>query len=202
MTEKIESRIELTDRLRREGRDEEASLYRNQVREQLRAEGKTRKEAMEGAWEATRLAFPPLPTSVQVADMAAQTQVSSTVDEDDEDAVADEDWVIEWFSPLSTLARWQAKHGVSLTDEALAELLERLLGSGFAWAWFLGAKGHRPPSVDHLTNDSLARVAALIECTFEDLAEVMTVEELTTFRSTAVPSEREVSRTLPPGLRD
>jgi hypothetical protein len=177
MTEKIESRIELTDRLRREGRDEEASLYRNQVREQLRAEGKTRKEAMEGAWEATRLAFPPLPTSVQVADMAAQTQVSSTVDEDDEDAVADEDWVIEWFSPLSTLARWQAKHGVSLTDEALAELLE-------------------------LTNDSLARVAALIECTFEDLAEVMTVEELTTFRSTAVPSEREVSRTLPPGLRD
>ena len=182
MAEKIESKIELTDRLRREGRDEEASPYRNQVREQLRAEGKTRKEAMEGAWEATRVAFPPLPpseksTPAPPAVAPATDEVSST---------ADEGWVIEWFSPLSTLAEWQAKHCVSLTDEALAELLERLLGSISAWAWFLGARGCYPPSVDRLTNDSSAHVAALIECTFEDLAEVMTVEELATFRPTAV----------------
>jgi hypothetical protein len=137
---------------------------------------------MEGAWEATRVAYPPLPLTenaatvplaVQVADVAAQKRVPSA-----SDAVADEDWVIEWFSPLSAIAEWQVKHSVGLTDEALKELLERLFGFGLSWAFLLGAWGRRPPNTDHATG-----VAALITCTFEKMAEVMTVEELATFIS-------------------
>ena len=44
-----ETKIELTSRLRREGREEEAARFRHQVREQLKAEGKTRSEALEGS---------------------------------------------------------------------------------------------------------------------------------------------------------
>ena len=56
-----ESKIDLTDRLRREGREEEASVYRDQVRKRVRAQGKTKAEAGELAWEATAAKFPPLP---------------------------------------------------------------------------------------------------------------------------------------------
>ena len=174
-----ETRIMLTDRLRREGREEEAVRYRNQVREQLKAEGKKRKEAMEGAWEATRLAFTPLPSS-EKSTLTAPT-VDSTFDVDD--VVADENWVIRSFSPLSAVAEWQAKHHVNLTDEALKELMGRLLGFGFAWAWFTGARGDHPPCADCSTGDSLARVAALIERTFEKMAEAITPEDLATFVS-------------------
>ena len=172
-----ETRIMLTDRLRREGREEEAVRYRNQVREQLKAEGKTRKEAMEGAWEATRLAFTPLPSSEKSTLTATTVALASDVD----DAVADEDWVIRSFSPLFAVAELQAKHHVNLTDEALKELLGRLLGFGFAWAWLMGARGDRPPGADCSTGDSLARVAALIERTFEKMAEAITPEDLATF---------------------
>lgn len=56
-----ESRIEATPRLQREGRWAEASLFRDQVRSRLRAEGKTRAEANDAAWEAMTEAYPPLP---------------------------------------------------------------------------------------------------------------------------------------------
>ena len=55
-----ETKIELTRRWRHEGRLEEASHYRETIREQLRAQGKTRREAREEAWKAARLTFPPL----------------------------------------------------------------------------------------------------------------------------------------------
>jgi hypothetical protein len=104
--------------------------------------------------------------------------------DNDKEAMADENWVIEWFSPLHMLAEWQTKHGVALTDAALKELLQRLLGFGFAWAFMLGARGDRPPSADRSTGNSTARVAALIERTFEKIAGLMTVEELATFLPT------------------
>jgi hypothetical protein len=174
----------------REGRDEEALRCRNQVREQLRAEGKTRGQAMEGAWEATRLAFPPLlacenvataPNAVPTAGRAAEAQTPSVDAGEDAETVAGEDWVIDWLSPLSAIAEWQAKHGVILTEGALKELLERLFGFGFAWAWLLGAKSGHPPSASSLTDDRSARVAALIERAFEKIAEAVTVENLATF---------------------
>ena len=46
-----ESKIVATKRLQSEGLWNEASLYREEVREHLRGEGMTRKEANRGAWE-------------------------------------------------------------------------------------------------------------------------------------------------------
>jgi hypothetical protein len=171
MTEKIESKIELTERLRREGRDKEALQYREQIREQLRAEGKTRKEAKEGAWEAAHLAFPPLPSSEQ--DTPA---IATSTDE-----IEDENWVLRWFMPVHSIAAWKEKHGIDLTDAALSELLQKM-GVDLAWAWLLGARGDRPPSVEQLTSGTLPKVASLIEGVFEKAAELLTVEDLEMLR--------------------
>lgn len=54
-----ESKIEATDRLRREGRWEVASKYRDEVRKRLKGEGKTRTEANDAAWEAMLEKYPP-----------------------------------------------------------------------------------------------------------------------------------------------
>ena len=48
----IESKIELTDRLRRQGKWEEASRYKDEVKQCLREEGKTKREANDLAWTA------------------------------------------------------------------------------------------------------------------------------------------------------
>ena len=58
-----ESKITATDRLRKEGRWEEASLWRDDKRKQLRAEGHTKAKANEASWQAMTEAFPPLPTT-------------------------------------------------------------------------------------------------------------------------------------------
>jgi hypothetical protein len=69
----LESKCIATDRLRREGRWAEASLWRDQKRTQLRAEGKTRTEANEAAWQAMIEEFPPLPPSeLPVGDHAVE----------------------------------------------------------------------------------------------------------------------------------
>lgn len=179
-----ESKIDLTERLRREGREKEASEYRNKVREQLRAEGKTRKEAMQAAWEAARRAFPPLPIPERTPAVPPVVAVTDQVAHDEVDLSGGEEWVITWFSPLHWLAEWQAKHGVNLTNEALTDLLQELVGFSTAWAWMHGARGNHPPTIHRSSRDSAARVAALIESTFEQIAEVVTVEDLATFRPT------------------
>lgn len=53
-----ESKIEATDRLRREGRWKYADIYREQQRQLLRNEGRTRAEAREMAWDRMIAAFP------------------------------------------------------------------------------------------------------------------------------------------------
>lgn len=72
-----ESRIDATDRLRREGRWGEASLRRDEARKQLRSEGKNRREANDEAWEAMLEQFPPLP-----APTAALTNALDLADAD------------------------------------------------------------------------------------------------------------------------
>ncbi len=56
-----ESKIEATDRLRREGRWAEASQFKDETIKRLRAEGR-KKEANEVAWAEMIAAFPPLET--------------------------------------------------------------------------------------------------------------------------------------------
>jgi hypothetical protein len=59
-----ESKIGATDRLRKEGRWEEASLWRDEKRKQLRADGKhNRAESNAAAWDAMIEQFRPLPPS-------------------------------------------------------------------------------------------------------------------------------------------
>jgi hypothetical protein len=59
-----ESKIVATDRLRKEGRWEEASLWRDEKRKQLRTDGKhNRAESNAAAWDAMIEQFPPLPPS-------------------------------------------------------------------------------------------------------------------------------------------
>jgi len=47
-----ESNVECTDRLRRQGKWEEASRYKDEVKRCLREGGKTKREANDLAWEA------------------------------------------------------------------------------------------------------------------------------------------------------
>jgi len=54
-----ESQAELTDRWRRENREEEVAQFREQVRSDCRARGVSRKEAHETAWSEAARNFPP-----------------------------------------------------------------------------------------------------------------------------------------------
>ena len=65
-----ESKIELTERLRAEGRWVEASNFKETVRADLRAKGMARQEAVEGSWEAMAEAYPPLPVMEATAEPA------------------------------------------------------------------------------------------------------------------------------------
>ena len=58
-----ESKITSTDRLRKEGRWEAASQWRDERRKKLRAEGVSRTEANKIVWQELAKQFPPLPRS-------------------------------------------------------------------------------------------------------------------------------------------
>lgn len=60
-----ESKAELTDRWRREGREEEVARFRLQVRNECRARRLSRKESNEHAWSEATRNFPPLPSPKQ-----------------------------------------------------------------------------------------------------------------------------------------
>ena len=174
-----ESKVQLLERWRREGRAEEVARYRDEVRQKLRAEGGTRMQAKEGSWEAARAEFPPLASAENQPESRAIRQTT-------EPAVQggfsgdEKDWVWGWFGCMRAVAKWQKDSGVTLSDDGLRELL-RLLGFHTAWAFLLGARGDRPPGADCSTGDSLARVAALIDITFQEIAEAITPEDLATF---------------------
>ena len=55
-----ESKIELTERLRREGRWSEASLFKDETLRKLRSDGMTKADAGEEAWRRMAAKFPPL----------------------------------------------------------------------------------------------------------------------------------------------
>lgn len=59
--DKMETRIEATERLRREGRWPEATAHRERLRLELRAAGKPRQEANDEAWNRVIEEYPPLP---------------------------------------------------------------------------------------------------------------------------------------------
>jgi hypothetical protein len=77
-----ESKIGATDRLRKEGRWAEASLWRDEKRKQLRAEGLSKAEANEASWQAMIEQFPPLETTVDGPSKGSLSNVVELVDFD------------------------------------------------------------------------------------------------------------------------
>ena len=76
----MESKIELTERLRREGRWTEASRLKDTALADFRAKGMKRDEAANAAWAAMAEAYPPLPVAEGPADPAAGTPAAMTTD--------------------------------------------------------------------------------------------------------------------------
>jgi hypothetical protein len=73
-----ESKMALTDRLRKEGRWEEASLFKDEVIKKLRLEKtyKTKFEAAEDAWEQMEAKYPPLPETEIAKEEKATVSIS------------------------------------------------------------------------------------------------------------------------------
>lgn len=110
----MESKIELTDRLRREGRWSEASQFRHKIIKACRSRGLTKAAAREHAWKETAKAFPPATA------------------EDPPDVLDDE--LSEWCSTcLDRVAEWRRVHGVALTDGALRDLVLAIASCATDW---------------------------------------------------------------------
>lgn len=74
-----ESKIELTERLRREGRWAEASKFKDTVLAQCREKGFKRDEASQAAWEAMEQAFPPIITKAATGDAGEEEATDTRV---------------------------------------------------------------------------------------------------------------------------
>ncbi|MEQ1825773.1 MAG: hypothetical protein ABL921_07490 [Pirellula sp.] len=74
-----ESKIVLTERLRREGRWAEASKFKDTVLAECREKGFKRDEASEAAWGAMEQAFPPIATAAATADMRAEAATDTRI---------------------------------------------------------------------------------------------------------------------------
>ncbi len=78
-----ESKAELTDRWRREGREEQVARFRQQVRDECRARGVSKEEAHETAWSEAARNFPPLPPPKPPIGPASESTPSQVVAECD-----------------------------------------------------------------------------------------------------------------------
>jgi hypothetical protein len=74
-----ESKIALTERLRREGRWNAASKFKDDALRDFRAKGMKRDEASEAAWDAMEQAFPPIATVAATADMRAEVATDTRI---------------------------------------------------------------------------------------------------------------------------
>jgi hypothetical protein len=123
-----ESKIELTDRWRREGNWPAAMKFKERAIKDFRAEGLKGPEAKEAAWEATARAFPPLPAA---EDLPADPPVSP---EDMDDSFLDAaQWAVE---------KWQASYSVALTDDTFTDLVATA-----AYCCWMGLHRYIPASV-------------------------------------------------------
>ena len=74
-----ESKIELTERLRREGNWSEASKFKDDALRDFRSKGMKRDEASEAAWDAMEQAFPPIVTVAATGDTGAEETTDTRV---------------------------------------------------------------------------------------------------------------------------
>ena len=95
-----ESKINLTHRLRREGRWDEASRFKDDWIAQLRSKGKPRKEAQQAAWEAMERRFPPQETAESASTVQEEldTELKELTDLASPSFLADAGWVYQRLS--------------------------------------------------------------------------------------------------------
>lgn len=74
-----ESKIVLTERLRSEGRWDEASKFKDEALKELRSKGMKRDEASEAAWEAMEQAYSPIAAVAATADMQAEVATHTRI---------------------------------------------------------------------------------------------------------------------------
>ncbi len=74
-----ESKIALTERLRREGRWAEASKFKDTVLAECRAKGFKRDEASDAAWEAMEQSYPPIDAVASTTDIRAEDPIDTQV---------------------------------------------------------------------------------------------------------------------------
>jgi hypothetical protein len=72
-----ESKIDATDRLRREGRWGEASKFKDETIKKLRKEGMKQQEARDGAWKAMQDKYPPSNTEMVEESLLASDELWS-----------------------------------------------------------------------------------------------------------------------------
>jgi hypothetical protein len=115
----MESKIELTRRLKETGLWDEASTFMDEVRRQARSERKTRREASEAAWLAAVAKYP-RPESLADQGGAAGPGDADGVSRHVCEAAGNE------------VRRWQGEFGVELSEEAFAALAGGV--TGYFWA--------------------------------------------------------------------
>ncbi len=139
-----ESKIEWTKRLMREKRWEAASAYRDSKRTELRASGKTKREASELAWEEMATAFPPL----DPAPGLDPDNMTATAVEDEPEPEPLGPAELACFPPVGHPVRtvadtdmmvWHDEHGIVLPESARDYLVMLL-----AYYWGCGAEGVVP----------------------------------------------------------
>ena len=74
-----ESKIALTERLRREGRGDAAAKFKDNALRDFRAKGMKRDEASDAAWEAMEQAFPPTGAVASTTDIRAEEPIDTLV---------------------------------------------------------------------------------------------------------------------------
>lgn len=130
-----ESKIGLTERLRREGRWAEASKFKDETVKKLRADGMKRAEAGEQAWQKMAEVYPRLPPPEPASEPVAGEAPRA-------DTAEDEDMVARRLCDAAEqeVERWQQKHGVVVPDDASVALA----GGVVAYCWALGLMGEIP----------------------------------------------------------
>lgn len=128
-----ESKIGLTERLRREGRWAEASRFKDEIVRKLRAEGMKRAEASEKAWQEMAETYPAL-APVEPTPESAAAESQRPIDTVDEATL----WICN--AAQDEVERWQQKYGVVLPEDARAALV----GEQLMYFWAMGLMGEMP----------------------------------------------------------
>lgn len=102
-----ESKIGITERLRAEGRWDEASTFKDETLRTLRGEGMTKAEAREGAWRRMAEKYPPLEDTGEGAGVfpIEETAIDELVDrigDEQPDLVRDTLWAYEHLADRRT----------------------------------------------------------------------------------------------------